>query len=879
MTQDATIFRRDYQAPAWLVPDIELIFDLGMDATLVSSTLHLARGTGPDGPLRLDGEGLELLELRLDGKVLAATDYQQDDTSVIVSGVKDGSVLETRVRIHPATNTAFEGLYLAGTPERGFLLTQCEAEGFRRITYAPDHPDVLSRYTVTLRADRGRFPVLLAGGNPDGTGELDDGRHWARFVDPWPRPSYLFALVAGHLEHIDHDFETADGRKVAIKLWAEADVIERCHYAMDALLRAMRWDEETYGRCYDLDVFHVVATDAFNMGAMENKGLNIFNAKYLLADPDSSTDDDYHRVEAVIGHEYFHNWSGNRVTCRDWFQLSLKEGFTVFREQSFSAAMDSPALQRIEDVKRLRRAQFPEDAGPLAHPVRPDAYREINNFYTATVYEKGAELVRMQARRLGAEAFRRGTDLYFDRHDGQAVTIEDFVRALGDANHTDLGAYLAWYAQAGTPQLHIRVDHDASARRLTLHARQHTAATPGQADKQPLPIPVSTSLFAADGSMLALRMQGEDAAQGTERVLELTAAEQDFVFEDVAHRPAVSLLRGFSAPVALHCDESDADLAVLLRHDPDGFNRWQAGQRLAQRAFDGIFNGAAANPALDQWCTSLREVFAGDDGDPALLGELLTAPDESELGENLQNLDPERVHQACDALAQALAARIGAAALTQRYTALQADERGALTPQARAHRRLKRALLVLLCHADAAQAAPLALAQFEAAQTMTDRLAALTCLVHFQQAGAATCLTAYRQRHANNMLALDKWFAVQATRPHPDALLDVEALFADSAFTLHNPNRVQALLGSLARANPLAFHRADGAGYRLMAEQLMALDALNPQTAARIATAFNGWQRLEPRRREHAGAALALLAGHDNSRGLAEIVQRTLGNA
>ncbi|MDN5924412.1 MAG: aminopeptidase N, partial [Xanthomonadales bacterium] len=749
-------------------------------------------------------------------------------------------------------------------------------EGFRHITYFPDHPDVLSRYTVTLRAQRERFPVLLAGGSPDGSGALADGRHWARFVDPWPRPSYLFALVAGHLEHIERDFITAQGRTVAIKLWAEAEVIEHCHYAMDALIRAMRWDEQTYGRCYDLDVFHVVATDAFNMGAMENKGLNIFNSKYLLADADSSTDEDFHRIEAVIGHEYFHNWSGNRVTCRDWFQLSLKEGFTVFREQSFSAAMDSPALQRIDDVQRLRRAQFPEDAGPLAHPVRPDAYREINNFYTATVYEKGAELVRMQARRLGDEGFRRGTDLYFDRHDGHAVTIEDFVAALGDANDTDLSAYLAWYAQAGTPQLHVHADYDAPAQRLSLHARQHTAPTPGQPDKQALPIPIAMALFDADGHMLPLRMQGESAALGTERVLELTTTSQEFIFEAIAQPPALSLLRGFSAPVALHCDQSDADLAVLLRHDPDGFNRWQAGQRLAHRAFTACLAKDQPNAALTQWCETLREVFIHGNPDAALLGELLNAPDVIELGEDLSELDPQAVHDARTALLRQLASSLGIDALLARYQPLCAEETHALDATGRAARRLKRALLILLCHLDPSQAAALAKAQFDAAVTMTDRLAALTALVHFGHAAAKTCLATYRARYSNNMLALDKWFTVQATRPNANALGSVEALLADPAFTLHNPNRVQALIGSFARSNPLAFHQSDGSGYRFLIDQLAQLDALNPQTAARIATAFNGWQRLEPQRREHARAALSQLATLDNSRGLAEIVQRTL---
>ncbi|HET6631791.1 MAG TPA: aminopeptidase N [Rhodanobacteraceae bacterium] len=878
MNDEAITKRSDYRPPRWLVPRIELVFDLGVDSAEVAATLQLERAAGGDEPLRLDGEGLELLELKLDGTTLDSSQYQLDATGLTVNGARDGSVLETRVRIHPRANTALEGLYLAGSADTGFLLTQCEAEGFRHITFFPDHPDVLSRYTVTLRADRARFPVLLAGGNPDGHGEADDGRHWARFVDPWPRPSYLFALVAGDLHHIDRDFVTAEGRSVAVKLWAEPEAIARCQYAFEALLRAMRWDEQTYGRCYDLDVFHVVATDAFNMGAMENKGLNIFNAKYLLADPDSSTDEDFHRVESVIGHEYFHNWSGNRVTCRDWFQLSLKEGFTVFREQSFAAAMDSPALQRIEDVRRLRRAQFSEDAGPLAHPVRPDAYREINNFYTSTVYEKGAEVVRMLARRLGPAAFRRGTDLYFSRHDGQAVTIEDFVRALGDANELDLGAYLAWYGQAGTPRVRVHAEHDAASQRLTLQLSQHTPPTPGQPDKAPLPIPIDMALFTPAGGRLPLHVEGEARPRNGDGVVELRAARQDVVLLGVAERPVLSLLRGFSAPVILEFDDADADLGVLLRHEPDGFNRWQASQRLAQRAFAAAMAGATDNRALTVWCDTLAAVCdESGDTDPALLAELLAVPDAVELGATLEVLDPPAVHAARTSLLQALALRIGAQALASRYQALQEAELGEFHPAARGRRRLKRSLLGLLAHADGEQAFGLAAAQFKAASSMSDQLAALALLVHFDAPQAQQALADYRHSYNVNMLALDKWFAVQATRPAAAALEQVEALMEDPAFELRNPNRVQSLLGSFAHANPLGFHRADGAGYRFVARQLTALDALNPQTAARIATCFNAWKRLEPGRRALAREALAELAARpENSRGVNEIVQRTL---
>src|SRR5690625_1787563 len=640
--QHPTVRLDDYQPPAWRVDKVELTFDLDISHTDVRAKLLLKREG--DGPLTLDGEELDLASLALDGRELAADEYTYDGTTLTVPGAADGTTLETHVRLDPSANTALEGLYLSGKPETGFLLTQCEAQGFRHITFMPDRPDVQSRYTVTLRADKARFPVLLAGGNPDGAGDLDDGRHWARFVDPHPKPSYLFALVAGRLAKITKPYTTADGRDVTLNLWAEDDAIEQCHYAMDALIRAMRWDEQTYGRNYDLSVFNVVATHDFNMGAMENKGLNIFNTSCLLADPETTTDAEFRRVEAVVAHEYFHNWSGNRVTCRDWFQLSLKEGFTVFREHSFSADMNSKPLKRIEDVALLRRAQFTEDSGPLAHPVRPSQYREINNFYTATVYEKGAELVRMEAERVGREGFRKGTDLYFERNDGTSATIEDFLSAIGDANDVDLTPYLAWYGQAGTPRLSARGDYDADARRYTLTLSQHTPATPGQADKLPLPMPVRLALFDADGRKLPLRLAGEDAAQGDERVIEFDSASESFVFEDIAAEPVPSLLRGLSAPATLEYDYNPEQLALLLRFDADGYNRWDAGQQLAARAFDAVLAGDKSPAALTAWVEALGALFADADFDGALLATLLAPPGEVVLAERQEENDPAAVH-------------------------------------------------------------------------------------------------------------------------------------------------------------------------------------------------------------------------------------------
>jgi aminopeptidase N len=872
-TPTTVIHLADYRAPAWAVEHVALDFDLGIDRTIVVSTLELVRHA--DEPVRLNGEGLDLLELTVNGRVLGEGEYR------LAAGLLEFAVDEqrctvgTRVAVHPADNTAFEGLYLSGSRDRGFLLTQCEAEGFRHITFFPDRPDVLSKYTVTLRADKARFPVLLAGGNPDGSGELEGGRHWARFVDPHPKSSYLFALVAGRLERISHDYTTADDRAVALHIWAEADVIDRCDYAMDSLIRSMQWDEKAYGRNYDLDVFHVVATHDFNMGAMENKGLNIFNAKYLLADPDSSTDDEYRHVEAVVAHEYFHNWSGNRVTCRDWFQLSLKEGLTVFREQSFSADMNSAPLKRIEDVSLLRRAQFPEDAGPLSHPVRPSQYSEINNFYTATVYEKGSELVRMLAGHLGAEGFRKGMDAYFDRHDGEAATIEDFLSALGDANGTDLSSYLAWYGQSGTPRLTAEGRFDAAQRRYRLTLRQRTPASAGQMTKQPLPIPVRLSLFDHAGQALPLRLEGEAAAGAAERTIVLEGAERVIVFEDLDAAPVPSLLRGFSAPVILEFDYAPHELAVLLRHDLDGFNRWEAGQQLAGLAYDDCRDGKAKGAAIQAWTTALADLFNDPAVEDALLAELMTPPGEVELVERQPERDPERIRQTRLAMLGELGSRIGVESLRGRYAALRSAATGELDAASQARRQLKRRVLELLASTDPAGTIALARAQYEEAPSMTDRLAALSILATLDAAAAAPAVAHFRKRYEGNALALDKWFAVQAQLPGTQALDRILELEADPAFTLKNPNRVQSLIGSFARANPTGFHRADGSAYRWLADRLVAIDALNPQVAARVATAFNGWKRLEPLRREAAHAVVAELAARkDLSRDLTDILGR-----
>jgi aminopeptidase N len=864
----------DYAAPAWRVEQVHLEFDLDIDATRVRSRLQLRRD-GADAPLRLDGSGLELLAIYLDGEALSPSRYQLDATALTISGVPATAVLETQARIDPAANSALSGLYLSGSVEHGFLLTQCEAEGFRRITWYPDRPDVLARFHVLLRADRARFPVLLANGNPAGSGVLDDGRHWAAWDDPHPKPCYLFALVAGRLEQTEQAYTTADGRAVMLRIFAEADAIGRCDYALQALVRAMRWDEQRYGRNYDLDVFHIVATHDFNMGAMENKGLNIFNAKYLLADPQHSTDEDYAHVEAIVAHEYFHNWTGNRVTCRDWFQLSLKEGLTVYREQQFSAEMNSPTLKRIEDVQVLRRAQFTEDAGPLAHAVRPERYSAIDNFYTATVYDKGAELVRMIAGRLGDAAWRRGMDEYFRRHDGQAATVEQFLAAVGEPSGVDLSPYLAWYAQAGTPQLAVRGCHDAQRRVYELQLEQHTAPTPGQPHKRPLPIPLRLALLGADGAALPLR-RAQDSQASSEYVLEFDSAAARVEFIDVDAPRVASLLRGFSAPVQLAAEHSAADLAFLLRFESDGFNRWEAAQQLARRAFAQVLAGAAQAPELAVWCDTLAQLFDEAQLDPALLAELLTPPETNELAPLSRPLDPAAVHAARETLEQALAARLGDA-LALRHAQLLAQERGEFDGAARGRRRLLNRCLRLWLRHDQAAAQEVAATRYVLAPGMSERLAALAGLLAHAAPAADKALQDFARRHDADAVTLDKWFALQAAVPRADTVERVAALLRHPRFSLRNPNRVSALLHGFAARNLMAFHRADGAGYALIEQALAEIDALNPTTAARLATTLKDWARLEPARRALLRASLERLATGPLSHDLGDILRRTLG--
>ncbi|MHB8247439.1 MAG: aminopeptidase N [Acidithiobacillus sp.] len=864
------IHREDYRPPRFVVDTVDLDIQLDPELTQVRARLHLRRQSeADDQPLRLCGEGLTLLEIRQDGQILASDQYRLEEGALLLLHPSRDFVLETLVQIRPVANTALSGLYFAN----GHFITQCEAEGFRRITYYLDRPDVLARFTATLHAEQVHYPVLLANGNRMAAGQEADGRHWVRWEDPFPKPCYLFALVAGDLGCVRDHFRTASGREVALEIYVEAHHLDACAQAMDALKRAMAWDERVYGREYDLDRYMIVATDTFNMGAMENKGLNIFNSKYVLARPETATDTDYQGIESVIAHEYFHNWTGNRVTLRDWFQLSLKEGLTVFRDQEFSADENSRGVQRIGDVRRLRAAQFPEDAGPLAHPVRPDAYIEINNFYTATVYEKGAEVVRMIHTVLGAAAFRQGMDLYFSRHDGQAVTIEDFLAAMEGATGKDLAAFRFWYSQAGTPVLHAAGQYDPAQKRYSLTLRQETAPTPGQPEKQPLPIPVRMALLSPEGQAIPLRGQGGDGAGDQERILILDTAQQTWIFTEVSEAPIPSLLRGFSAPVRLEIGLDDAQRAFLASHDDDPFNRWEAMQGLALQALLAAIDHPDTAEVLPELLHgAMAAALSESRMDPAYRAELLTLPSEDYVGEQMVVIDVDGIHRAREALRRAMGSAFG-----EQWAA---DYENLAFPYSRdgissGRRRLRNLALAYLLASDASYLARTR-QQYRQADNMTDHLAAFSLLVHQPDGDASDILADFYRRWQQHPLVIDKWFAIQASAPRPDTLARVRALLQHPAFDWRTPNRVRALLGSFG-ANATAFHTADGSGYAFLATQIRHLDELNPQIAARLVTPLSRWQRYDAQRQALMRHALQDLAGKANlSRDLGEVLEKSL---
>ncbi|MDO8207367.1 MAG: aminopeptidase N [Gallionella sp.] len=876
MTQDTpqTIRLADYTPPPFLIDtvDLDVVFQSG--EAQVTAKLMMRRNPAaktPAAPLVLDGCELELLSISLDGVPLGADRYSLSESSLTIDSLPDAFCLATVVRIHPDTNTCLSGLYRSAN---GYF-TQCEAQGFRRITWFLDRPDVMSRYTVTLHADKDSLPQLLANGNPVASGREAFGRHWARWQDPHPKPCYLFALVAAKLDVLTDRYRTESGRDVALAIYVEEGRLDQCAHAMAALKKAMHWDEQTYGLECDLDHYMIVAVGDFNMGAMENKGLNIFNTKYVLARSDVATDVDFENIDRVVAHEYFHNWTGNRVTCRDWFQLSLKEGLTVFRDQEFGADVHNRSVARIREVRGLRAAQFPEDAGPMAHPVRPGSYIEINNFYTATIYDKGAEVVRMIKTLIGKPAFRRGMDLYFKRHDGQAVTCDDFVAAMADASGTDFTQFMRWYEQAGTPHVSATGHYDALNRRYILNLSQ--SAAPGQTANQPCHIPVAIGLIGADGQDLPLRLAGESTA-GCQRVLSFKSVSQQFVFEGITSEPVPSLLRDFSAPVVLDFAYSDADLAHLLAHDSDPFNRWEAGQRLASRlivsATAAISAGGTPNwPA--SFVVALARVLAGSVADPAFAAEALSLPGEATLAEQLDVVDPDALHAARNGLRRYIAEQLSAE-LHACYNRLAPHGSYSTDPLSSGRRALRNLCLGYLCEIDSPLNRALAMQQFETADNMTDQFAALTILAQTDSDERNLALDAFYQRWQAEPLVVDKWLQVQASSRRVNTLAEVERLACHPAFDLRNPNKVYALLRAFG-SNHVRFHAADGSGYRFLAEQTCRLDAINPQVAARLARCFDRWRRFDTGRQTHARAALALMHSHAGlSRDVFEIVERSL---
>ena len=877
-TTPKTIFLKDYTPPAFLVSSVDLDVDLRDDHALIRAKLAIARNpksADPKMPLELDGDELELVSVALDGKALGKGEFTLSGERLEIAGVPDRCILETAVRIRPKQNTKLMGLYAS---KDGYF-TQCEAEGFRRIAFFPDRPDVMSRYTNTIHADKAAFPFLLSNGNRIAAGDEPGGRHWATWEDPFPKPAYLFAMVAAKLDRLENDFVTRSGRKVKLAVFVEPGKLDQCGFAMEALKRAMKWDEDVFGLELDLDQYMIVAVGDFNMGAMENKGLNIFNTKYVLARADTATDTDFMLLDRVVAHEYFHNWTGNRVTCRDWFQLSLKEGLTVFRYQEYGADTYSRPVQRIQEVRSLRGAQFPEDAGPMAHPVRPASYMEISNFYTSTVYEKGAEVVRMIHTLIGAQNFRKGMDLYFERHDGQAVRTEEFAQAMQDASGVDLTQFKRWYEQAGTPIVNVRGNYDASASRYTLTVEQSCPPTPGQETKLPFHIPFAVGLVAPDGSDMPLQLAGEPEATGGSRVLSLTQPVEKFEFVNVSKPPVPSLLRGFSAPVNLRFDFTDAELTHLMAYDADAFNRWEAGQRLAlSLLLRGIdeFRAGRAPRFPDAFVRASARVLADAPNDPAFATEALGLPSEGYIAEQMDEIDPEAIHSVRRSLRKHIATALKNELLAAYRTSTAPQP---YSPDARSagRRALRNLCLGYLMELDDADVRALCIAQFDAADNMTDSMAALSALANAEGSGREAALQKFYDKWKDEPLVLDKWFAVQATSRLPDTLATVKRLMRHPAFTLKNPNRVRSVVSSFCHGNQVHFHAADGSGYAFAADQIIAIDPLNPQVAARLARSFDRWRKFDAARRAHAQAALERIR---NTSGLSkdtfEVVTRAL---
>lgn len=875
-----TIHRSEYRAPNYRVETVEMGFDLDPKDTRVATRMQMSRNEAGIDTIELHGEELQLVQLRVNGKELSKRQYRIADGVLSIPNAPKEVTLEIETSICPEKNTSLMGLYVSS----GNFFTQCEAEGFRKITYFPDRPDVMAKYKVMLRADKQRYPVLLSNGNLIEQGDLGDGRHYALWEDPFFKPSYLFALVAGNLVCQEEQFKLASGREVLLQVWVEHGNLDKTQHAMDSLKNSIRWDEERFGLELDLDRFMIVAVSDFNMGAMENKGLNIFNTKYVLANPRIATDTDYAGIESVVGHEYFHNWTGNRVTCRDWFQLSLKEGLTVFRDQEFSADMigtaSGRAVKRIEDVRVLRQTQFPEDAGPMAHPVRPDSYVEINNFYTVTVYEKGSEVVRMYQTLLGREGFRKGMDLYFARHDGQAVACDDFRAAMADSSGRDLTQFERWYSQAGTPRVAVSAEYDAAAQTYTLTLKQSCPATAGQPTKLPFHIPVAVGLLDSNGQDMALQLEGGNGATGaTTLVLELTESSQSFTFTDVKEQPTPSILRDFSAPVVLEFDYSDSDLAFLMAHDSDAFNCWEAGQRLALRSLlklvEQVRSGAEELSADQILFDAFRATLTNQTLDPAFREIALILPSETVIAEQMEVVDPHAIHAARRFLLKALAEALRSDWLDA-YQINQLD--GEYRPDAASagKRGLKNLALSYLLELDDQDVHALAVTQFDTANNMTDRLAALQCLANSSAEQRHAALDRFYQEFEHEALVIDKWFALQGQARQAD-VASVRKLMKHPAFTLKNPNRARSLLFSFCSNNPRGFHAVDGSGHAFWAEQVIALNAINPQVAARLARALDRWRKYAPALQTSMRAALERVAKSPKlSKDVLEVVSKGL---
>ena len=872
-----TIHLKDYTPPAFLIATIDLDVDIQDEFARVRAKLAVKRNPAAKdrrAPLVLDGDEVELESVAIDGRTLAAAEYTLDDEHLTIAGVPDAFTLDTVVRIDPRKNTKLMGLYAS---KDGYF-TQCEAEGFRRITFFIDRPDVMARYTTTIHADRAGYPVLLSNGNQLARGDDPGGRHWVRWEDPFPKPSYLFAMVAAKLDKLEDTFVTRSGRRATLQVWVEPGKLDQCAWAMQALKKSMKWDEDTFGLELDLDCYMIVAVGDFNMGAMENKGLNIFNTKYVLARPDIATDGDFLNIDRVVAHEYFHNWTGNRVTCRDWFQLSLKEGLTVFRDQEFGADTYSRPVTRIQEVRGVRAAQFPEDAGPMAHPVRPQSYMEISNFYTATVYEKGAEVVRMIHTLIGARAFRRGMDVYFRRHDGQAVTCDEFVDAMAEGSGFDFGQFKRWYDQAGTPRLDVTGDYDATANRYSLTVKQWTPPTPGQPEKLPLHIPLAVGLIAPDGAEIPLQLEGEPAPAGTDRVLSVKRAEERFVFANVPAKPVPSLLRRFSAPVILSFAYTEAELTHLMANDADAFNRWEAGQRLATGILLRGIEAHRAGKPVDlprAFVDAFARVLRDGPQDPAFAAEALGLPSETYLAEQMDVVDPDAIHAVRTHLRRELA-RALRDELAGTYRSLKISGPYSPDAQSAGKRSLRNLALGYLMELESTDAYALCTEQFAAADNMTDRMAALASLANSQAPARDPALERFYADWKHEPLVVDKWLAVQATSRLPDTLARVERLMHHEAFDIRNPNKVYALIRAFC-ANHVRFHAADGSGYTFGADRVLELDALNPQIAARIARAFDRWRKFDAGRQAHARAALERIRAKDGlSKDVAEVVTKAL---